>query len=94
MFGDGKQAQPPDDAGKFAGEVANITSRWRRRGPEGRGELSRQARHRYPGALHSFTNPDADEYARKFNMPVAYHAEAGKDSWERLRGFLAGILKP
>lgn len=47
----------------------------------------------YPGALHSFTNPDADEYAKKFNMPVAYHAEADKDSWAQLQGFLAEVLK-
>jgi dienelactone hydrolase len=47
----------------------------------------------YPGALHSFTNPDADEYAKKFNMPIAYHAEADKDSWAQLQGFLAEVLK-
>ncbi|TXT21899.1 MAG: dienelactone hydrolase [Gallionellaceae bacterium] len=47
----------------------------------------------YPGALHSFTNPDADEYAKKFNLPIAYHAEADKDSWAQLQGFLAEVLK-
>jgi dienelactone hydrolase len=47
----------------------------------------------YPGALHSFTNPDADEYAKKFGMPVAYNAEADRLSWEALTKFLAEVLK-
>jgi dienelactone hydrolase len=47
----------------------------------------------YPGVLHSFTNPDADEYAKKFNMPVAYNAEADKNSWGQLQEFLAEVLK-
>ena len=46
----------------------------------------------YPGALHSFTNPDADEYGRKFTIPVAYNAEADKKSWEELKTFLKKIL--
>ena len=32
----------------------------------------------YPGAIHSFTNPDADELGKKFNMPIAYNANAGQ----------------
>lgn len=36
----------------------------------------------YPGAAHAFTNPAADENAKKFNMPLAYNAEADKASWE------------
>lgn len=47
----------------------------------------------YPGAMHSFTNPDADELGRKFNMPVAYNADADKDSWKQLQSFLAEVLK-
>ncbi|HZW25984.1 MAG TPA: dienelactone hydrolase family protein [Gallionella sp.] len=47
----------------------------------------------YPGAMHSFTNPDADEFAKKFNMPLAYNAEADKDSWTQLQTFLADIFK-
>lgn len=38
----------------------------------------------YPGATHSFTNPAADEVAKKWNMPVAYDPEADRDSWQRL----------
>ncbi|MBP1699160.1 MAG: dienelactone hydrolase family protein [Deltaproteobacteria bacterium] len=47
----------------------------------------------YPGAIHSFTNPDADEYAKKFNLPLGYNAEADKKSWEELRKFLEKIFK-
>jgi dienelactone hydrolase len=47
----------------------------------------------YPGALHSFTNPDADEYAKKFNMPIGYHAEADRASWEELQRFFAEIFR-
>lgn len=47
----------------------------------------------YPGALHSFTNPEADEYRKKFHIPVAYNAEADKKSWEELQEFLKQIFK-
>lgn len=47
----------------------------------------------YPGAKHSFTNPEADEYAKKFGMNVAYDAAADKASWEELKKFLAEVLK-
>jgi dienelactone hydrolase len=47
----------------------------------------------YPGAVHSFTNPDADEYAKKFNLVLGYNAEADKKSWEELRRFLDRIFK-
>jgi dienelactone hydrolase len=42
----------------------------------------------YPDAKHSFTNPDADTYARKFNLPVGYNAEADKRSWQDMQDFL------
>jgi len=47
----------------------------------------------YPGAMHSFTNPDADNYAKKFNMPVGYNADADKKSWAELDKFLTDIFK-
>ncbi|MEQ1630207.1 MAG: dienelactone hydrolase family protein [Gallionella sp.] len=42
----------------------------------------------YPGVKHSFTNPDADELGKKFNLPLAYNAAADKDSWEQATIFL------
>jgi dienelactone hydrolase len=47
----------------------------------------------YPEAMHSFTNPDADMYAKKFNMPVGYNADADKQSWAELDKFLTDIFK-
>lgn len=47
----------------------------------------------YPGAMHSFTNPDADAYAKKFNLPLGYNAEADRKSWEDLGKFLGQIFK-
>jgi dienelactone hydrolase len=46
----------------------------------------------YPGATHSFTNPEATELGKKFNMPVAYNAEADRQSWDELREFLKNIF--
>lgn len=34
----------------------------------------------YPGAVHAFTNPEATEAGKKFNLPLAYNAEADKQS--------------
>lgn len=35
----------------------------------------------YPGAKHAFTNPDIDAVGEKFQLPLAYNAEADKKSW-------------
>ena len=45
----------------------------------------------YPGALHSFTNPEATESGKKFNMPIAYNAQADEESWSEMKKFLATI---
>jgi dienelactone hydrolase/uncharacterized protein YndB with AHSA1/START domain len=47
----------------------------------------------YPGAKHGFTNPEADNNARKFNLPVAYNAQADQQSWQKMRDFLARIFR-
>ena len=43
------------------------------------------------GAKHSFANPDADEYAQRFNIPLAYSSEADKRSWEEVQQVLGEI---
>jgi dienelactone hydrolase len=43
---------------------------------------------RYPNAKHSFTNPEADEMAKKANIPIGYNAEADKKSWADMTQFL------
>jgi dienelactone hydrolase len=47
----------------------------------------------YPGARHSFTNPEADAFGKKFNLPLAYDQEADRKSWQAMQDFFAGIFK-
>lgn len=47
----------------------------------------------YPGAIHAFTNPDATENGKKFNIPIAYNEAADRASWEDLKEFLAQIFR-
>jgi dienelactone hydrolase len=47
----------------------------------------------YPGAVHSFTNPEADVLGKKFNIPIAYNADADRKSWDELKKFLSTIFK-
>jgi dienelactone hydrolase len=47
----------------------------------------------YPGAVHSFTNPEADALGKKFNMAIAYNADADLKSWDELKKFLSTIFK-
>lgn len=47
----------------------------------------------YPGAKHSFTNPDATALGKKFDLPLAYNARADKDSWAKLQIFFKEIFK-
>ena len=46
----------------------------------------------YPGARHSFTNPDADQLAEKFGLGIAYNAEADQKSWEDMKNFFKEIF--
>ena len=46
----------------------------------------------YPGALHSFTNPGANEKGEKFGLPLAYDPEADKDSWQRTQAFFDQVF--
>ncbi|MDA2918773.1 dienelactone hydrolase family protein [Desulfobacterota bacterium AH_259_B03_O07] len=48
----------------------------------------------YPNAKHSFTNPNADESGKKFDLPLEYNAEADKKSWEKMQEFLKKIFQP
>lgn len=47
----------------------------------------------YPGAKHSFTNPDADKIAQEFSIPVGYNKAADEKSWEDMKKFLHDELK-
>jgi len=47
----------------------------------------------YPGAVHAFTNPAATENGKKFNLPLAYDADADQKSWAEMQRFLQTVLK-
>ncbi len=47
----------------------------------------------YPGAMHSFTVPDADRYARKYKLTLGYNAQADRESWAELAMFLANLFR-
>jgi dienelactone hydrolase len=45
----------------------------------------------YPGAKHAFTNPGATALGQKYNLPLAYDADADKQSWSRLLELLDSL---
>ena len=47
----------------------------------------------YPNAKHSFTNPDADSFGQKFQLPLAYNAEADRASWAKMQDFFKKIFQ-
>ncbi len=47
----------------------------------------------YAGATHAFTNPDATELGKKFNLPIAYNAAADTASWNDMKDFFNRIFK-
>jgi dienelactone hydrolase len=47
----------------------------------------------YPNAMHAFTNSAATEIGKKFNLGVAYNAEADKNSWNDMKEFFDKHLR-
>lgn len=47
----------------------------------------------YPNATHAYSNPDATELGKKFNMPIEYNKKADMDSWNDMKKFFKSILK-
>lgn len=47
----------------------------------------------YPGAVHAFTNPNATEAGKKWNIPIAYNAAADSASWNDMKAFFDRIFK-
>ena len=46
----------------------------------------------YAGAIHSFTNPDADKFGKEFKIPLAYNKEADTASWTDMQKFFKEIF--
>ena len=47
----------------------------------------------YPGVKHGFTNPEADRFAKEFNMPLGFDAHADANSWAMMQTFLQQAFK-
>ncbi|WP_409190885.1 dienelactone hydrolase family protein [Bradyrhizobium sp. RDM4] len=47
----------------------------------------------YPGAVHAFTNPEATELGKKFNLPLRYDAKADQESKAEAAKLFAETLK-
>ena len=47
----------------------------------------------YPGAVHAFTNPEATELGKKFNLPLRYDAKANKEAEAESTKFFATVFK-
>ncbi len=76
--GDADKMVPPEQVAAFKEEMTKAGASFRFVG--------------YPGVKHSFTNPDADSYAKKFNLPMAYDRKADHDSWAQAKKFLTEIF--
>lgn len=46
----------------------------------------------YNGATHAFSNPDATEWGKKFNIPIAYNQNADTSSWNEMKHFFQKIF--
>jgi dienelactone hydrolase len=47
----------------------------------------------YPDATHAFSNPDATENGKKFNIPIAYNKAADTQSWNDMKDFFKKIFQ-
>src|SRR5690242_16659202 len=47
----------------------------------------------YPGAVHAFTNPEATELGKKFNLPLRYDAKVNEEAEGEAAKFFAADLK-
>ncbi len=45
----------------------------------------------YPGVRHTFTDPQADEWARRYGLPLGYDRQADEDSWRRATALLSAM---
>lgn len=94
-------ASEPPKAGRIKADILVLTGAEDPMVPEEQVEAFRQAMQNadadfeiisYPGATHAFTNPEADRYAEKFGLPLAYDERADRDSWDAMQDFLQGVF--
>jgi dienelactone hydrolase len=47
------------------------------------------------GTKHSFTNKQADEFSKKFNIPsLQYNKQSDERSWAAMKKFFQRVFKP
>lgn len=46
----------------------------------------------YEGALHGFTNPEADGNGKKYGLPLAYDEDADRRSWQEMQAFFEEVF--
>ena len=46
----------------------------------------------YPGALHGFTNPEADANGKKYGLPLAYSEDTDQRSWREMQAFFKEVF--
>ncbi len=47
----------------------------------------------YPGALHGFTNPEADARAKQNGLPLAYDAQVDEQSWKDMSALFDSVFR-
>src|SRR5437763_1384559 len=47
----------------------------------------------YPGAVHAFTNPEATELGKEFNLPLRYDAKVDQEAKAEAAKFFAADLQ-
>ena len=47
----------------------------------------------YANATHAFTNPEATDIGKKFNLPIEYNGKADTASWKDMQAFFTKIFK-
>jgi dienelactone hydrolase len=65
---------PPEDVARFVAEMKRIDADWRL--------------HAYPGVMHAFTNPAANDP----DFGTVYDARADRRSWIEMVGFFEEVL--
>lgn len=76
LHGQDDPMAPPADVGAFAETMQRIGAEWQL--------------HAYPGVVHAFTNPNANDRA----AGMAYDADADRRSWAEMVRFFAEVFAP
>lgn len=74
LHGQDDPMAPPADVGAFAEEMKRLNAEWQL--------------HAYPGVMHSFTNPKANDRSRG----TVYDADADRRSWIEMQRFFEDVL--